>query len=130
MSTTTPTIVITRPIDEDNSDPIDKSFTDFSRRIAIENLLNPKNEILPSKVPRIFRQVVFEKVKLKGEKTEEQSEDTQLNNDSDCDDDVFVEDEKTITKLKRNVCRSAMKEDPDRIQKVSEIDEEVQNSNW
>jgi hypothetical protein len=85
---------------------------------------------LPSKVPRIFRQVVFEKVKLKGEKTEEQSEDTQLNNDSDCDDDVFVEDEKTITKLKRNVCRSAMKEDPDRIQKVSEIDEEVQNSNW
>jgi hypothetical protein len=130
MSTTTPTIVITRPIDEDNSDPIDKSFTDFSRRIAIENLLNPKHEILPSKVPRIFRQVVFEKVKLKGEKTEDQSEETQLNNDSDCDDDVFVEDEKTIPKLKRNVFQSAMKEDPDRIQKVSEIDEEVQNSNW
>ena len=43
------------------------TLTEFSRRIICENLLESKRNILPTKVPKIFRQVIFEKVKLKRE---------------------------------------------------------------
>ena len=45
-------------------------LTEFSRRIICENLFESKRNILPTKVPKIFRQVIFEKVKLKRENRE------------------------------------------------------------
>ena len=142
---TTPTIVITRPIDDDNSAVNDKSsyITDFSRRIAIENLFNPKNEVLPAKVPKIFGQVVFEKVKLKRETTEEEKAEKGPEGEDvvdvvkvvkvvddvvDVDDVVVVEN--TVPKLNRNVRQTILKEDPDKIEKVSQVAEEVKSSNW
>ena len=59
-----PTIIITKPPKDDLAET---QLTEFSRRIICENLFESKRNILPTKVPKIFRQVIFEKVKLKRE---------------------------------------------------------------
>ena len=63
--------MITQPADGDgDNDVIEKNLTDYSRRLIIENL-STKGIILPLKVPRVFKEVVFEKVKLKKDPVDE-----------------------------------------------------------
>ena len=63
--------MITEPADGDgDNDVIEKNLTDYSRRLIIENL-STKGIILPLKVPRVFKEVVFEKVKLKKDPVDE-----------------------------------------------------------
>ena len=63
--------MITKPADGDgDNDVIEKNLTDYSRRLIIENL-STKGITLPLKVPRVFKEVVFEKVKLKKDPVDE-----------------------------------------------------------
>jgi len=63
--------VITQPAEGDvDDDVIDGNQTDYSRRLIIENL-STKQVVLPLKVPKVFKEVVFEKVKLKKDPVEE-----------------------------------------------------------